>query len=419
MNPSGAGPKIGYVLKVFPRLSETFVLNEILELERQGAAIEIFSLRAPTEPRFHTQLGRLRAPVTYLTRGESGVSWEDVEAGLPALDLDPALTGEAFIKCIQEEGKECLKVFPQALFLATAVRRRGVQHLHAHFGSIATRTAALAHMLCGVSFSFTAHAKDIYHKEINTQALSDALSRAKFAVTVTDYNVARLEKCNPWARGKVRRIYNGIDLERFRPQPLPKTHLPEIVSVGRLVEKKGFPFLVEACRLLKDRGRRFRCTIIGGGAKEQELRGQISALGLNGTVVLAGPLSSDAVMEAIGRSLMLVLPCIVAEDGNQDALPTMMLEAMAMARPVVSTDLPGVTEIVDQGGTGFMAPQRNSPALAEAMERLLADADLRVAFGQAGRRKAEQLFDLRRNAGSWRRFSAEVLKPASRSSSKQ
>ena len=169
--------------------------------------------------------------------------------------------------------------------------------------------------------------------------------------------------------------------------------------MGRLVEKKGFLFLVEACRLLKDRGHRFRCTIIGGGVKEQELHGQISALDLNDTVVLAGPLSSDAVIEAIGRSLMLVLPCIVAEDGNQDALPTVMLEAMALGRPVVSTDLPGVTEIVDQGGTGFMAPQRNSPALAEAMERLLADADLRVAFGQAGRRKAEQLFDLRRNAG--------------------
>lgn len=229
--------------------------------------------------------------------------------------------------------------------------------------------------------------------------LADALERSKFVVTVTDYNVARLEECSPAARGKIRRIYNGIDLGRFRPQPLPGTQPPEIVSVGRLVEKKGFPYLIEACRLLKDRGRDFRCTIIGEGDKEQQLRRQIAELGLTGVVSLTGPLSSDAVMAAITRGVMLALPCIVGDDGNQDALPTVMLEAMALGRAVVSSDLSGVVEIVDHGETGLIAPRRDSLALADAMDRLLGDPELQAACGRAGRRKAERLFNLRTNAG--------------------
>ena len=403
--------RVGYVLKTFPRLSETFVLNEMLELERQGFDIEIFSLKAPTEPRFHSQLSQVRAPVTYLARGESGASWPGIERDASTLDLDPTSTGEAFLKCLRDEGQDYLKVFPSALSLAALARRRGIQHLHAHFASLATRTTVLAHMLSGVSFSFTAHAKDIYHHDVNQDVLSEALERAKFVVTVTDYNVARLEECNPPARGKIRRIYNGIDLDRFLPQPLPNTQPPEIISVGRLVEKKGFPFLIEACRLLKDRGRRLRCTIIGGGDHEQQLRELIAALDLHDTVSLTGPLSDHAVMDAITRGVMFVLPCVVGEDGNQDALPTVMLEAMALGRPVVSSDLAGVTEIVDHGETGLIAPQLDSRGLADAMDRLLGDTELQTACGRAGRRKAERLFNLRMSVGQLAALFRESVEP--------
>ena len=394
---SGSGLKVGYVLKVFPRLSETFVLNEILELERRGVEVEIFSLKPPTEPRFHGQLAQLQAPVTYLTRVDSGSSWQDVKSLTADLNCDATAVGTAFLKSLQEDGRDCLKLFPQALQLAALVRRQAIDHLHAHFASVATRLTVLAHILSGVSFSFTAHAKDIYHGEVKKDVLADALSRAAFTVTVTDHNVRTLKACANGASSNVRRIYNGVDLERFSPQPFPETQPSEIVSVGRLVEKKGFPYLIEACRLLKERGRGFRCTIIGTGIQEEELHHQIADLDLEDTVLLTGPRSSEKVMAAISRSVVMVLPCVVAQDGNQDALPTVMLEAMVLGRAVVSTDLPGVTEIVDDGLTGRLAPQRDSHALADAIDEVLLDAGLRERFGRAGRQKAERLFDLRKN----------------------
>ncbi len=136
---SASSLKVGYVLKVFPRLSETFILNEILELERQGVEVEIFSLKPPTEPRFHGQLAQLQAPVTYLTRVDSGSSWQDVESLAADLNRDATAVGTAFLKSLQEDGRDCLKLFPQALQLAALVRRLGIGHLHAHFASVATR----------------------------------------------------------------------------------------------------------------------------------------------------------------------------------------------------------------------------------------------------------------------------------------
>lgn len=386
---------------MFPRLSETFVLNEILELEAQGVSVDIFSLYPPNDPRFHGALSRLRAEVTYLPRPDSSDMWQKIWLKWSKLSMDgglePSGAGAAFLAGLHRHDPDGLKLFLQALYLVAEIRRRGIHHLHAHFATSATSVAMMAHLLSGVSFSFTAHAKDIYHCDQNEALLADALNRAAFVVTVTDYNLGRLEQICPAARHKVRRIYNGIPTGAILPAPEPETAVPGLVSVGRLVEKKGFPFLIEACRLLKDRGRRFRCVIIGTGEREKQLRDMIASLELSDTVSLWGAQSHEAVVETIAAYSIMVLPCIVGEDGNRDALPTVLLEAMALGRPVVSTDLEGVTEIVDHGETGFLAPQRDSAALAEAIDRLLLDPRLRESFGRAGREKAERVFSLRRN----------------------
>lgn len=397
MNPYNGDVTVGYVVKVFPRLSETFIVNEILELERQGISVEVFSLKPPADPRFHGSLGRLRAPVTYLPYLDGTETWRKVRADCLAAAPDAGSTGDAFLHAVRLRDPMGLRLFLQAISLAAAVRNHGIQHLHAHFATGATSVAMMAHLMEGVSFSFTAHAKDIYHNDVDTAALAEAVDRAAFAVTVTDHNVATLSELAPRARHKLYRIYNGLALDEFAPSPEPATESPVVLSVGRLVEKKGFPYLIEACRLLKDRGRRYRCVIIGAGERGAELRELTSRLGLTAEVGLAGAQSQEAVIEAIRESSMLVLPCIIGEDGNRDALPTVLLEAMALARPVISTDLAGVTEIVGHGETGLLAPQRDSAALARAIEELLDSRTLRDAYGRAGRRKAERLFNIRAN----------------------
>jgi glycosyltransferase involved in cell wall biosynthesis len=386
-------------LKVFPRLSETFILHEILELEAQGVSVEIFSLHAPNDSRFHGALSRLRAEITYLPRPDSGEMWQQVWSRWKGDCPDAVSAGAAVTAALGRHDPEGLRLFLQGLFLSAEVRRRGIDHLHAHFASSATGAAWMAHLLCGVSFSFTAHAKDIYHCDQNQAWLAEALRRAAFVVTVTDYNAARLAEICPEAEPRIRRIYNGIPTDSLRPAPSPETATPVVVSVGRLVEKKGFPYLIEACQVLRDRGRAFRCLIIGAGDWERRLQDLIARLELSGVVRLCGSQSHESVVETIAASHIMALPCIVGEDGNRDALPTVLLEAMALARPVVSTDLEGVTEIVDHEHTGLLVPQRQSAALADALERLLLRPELRESYGYAGRRKVERLFNLRHNAG--------------------
>jgi colanic acid/amylovoran biosynthesis glycosyltransferase len=411
MDSTKCSLRVGYVLKVFPRLSETFILNEILELERQGVEVDVFSLKPPTEPRYHGDLSRLRAAVTYLPAGEGSEAWRQIRSGWRASDFNASRVGHSFLQAVSMQDPTAFKLFTQALVLAGAIRSRGIQHLHAHFATSATSVAMMASKLTGTPFSFTAHAKDIYHQNADSDLLVAAIEEASFAVTVTDHNVASLSCLTPAAGHKVRRIYNGVSLERLQPGPGELQCPPVIVSVGRLIEKKGFPYLVHACRLLKDRRRLFQCVIIGGGDKEPELRDLIKRLELTEDVVLAGAMEHECVLKTIRQSAVMALPCIVGEDGNRDALPTVLLEALALGRPIVSTDLPGVTEIVDDGVNGALVPQRDSQALAAELETLLEDPDLRVSFGRAARLKAERAFDLTQNVAVLAGLFQEAARP--------
>ena len=396
--------KVGYILKMFPRLSETFILNEILELEAQGFDVEIFSLHPPADSRFHGQLSLLRGSVSYVANAESwGRISHSVQRQPHLLNLEPEAVGKVFMKWAQV-GKSGLELFLQAASISAAVRNRGIGHVHAHFASSATVVAMLVHEIAGVSFSFTAHAKDIYQQDHDDILLETALERAAFVVTVTDFNVRHLAQRFPASAAKIRRIYNGVPVEKISVSSQAFTDAQLILAVGRLIEKKGFNYLIEACRYLRDRNRKFVCMIIGTGDQEDELRGLIGRLDLSDTVQLVGPQSQGAVAEAIARSSMMVLPCVVAKDGDRDALPTVLLEAMAAGRPVVSTTLEGVDEIVDSGRTGFLIPQHDNAGLAQAIDRLLTDSALRTEMGQAARRKAEKIFSLRENVAQLARL---------------
>jgi glycosyltransferase involved in cell wall biosynthesis len=392
MPDEGTPHRIGYVLKMYPRFSETFVVTEILALQDQGADLDIFSLRQPVDGRFHESLSRVRAPVTYVpTPGKPPEIWG-------ALAGARELHGERFDACIGEILAGSPTDSCQALLLAGLIRERGITHLHAHFGTIAAGVARLAARIAGVTYSVTLHAKDIFHEDVVDEELAARISDAAAVVTVSDFNERYLRERYGDATGNLVRIYNGIDLDAFtasRPDDRP----PLVVGVGRLVEKKGFHHLVDALALLRDRGRPIRLELVGGGPEEQALRTRVAALDLDDQVTFHGPLTQAETRDRVRAAAVLAAPCVVGLDGNRDGLPTVILESLALGTPVVATPVTGIPEAVLHGQTGLLVPEGDVVALADALDRLVEDAGLRCRLAEQGRRHVEDQFDTRKNTG--------------------
>lgn len=390
------GP-LAYLVKRYPRYSETFVVNEILAHEEAGQEVVIFSLLPPEDGHFQDVIGRVRAPVVYLpavgVRAREFWSAMENVAGLEDFDW-PTLD--------RARGEDPRLVY-QALLLAHELRTRGVPHLHAHFASAATTVARLAASFAGIPFSFTAHAKDIFHESVDPADLGRKLAAAQSTVTVSRFNIDHLRRRFPEQTGRLAHVDNGLLLERFPFSP-PEVRPPVVVAVARLVEKKGFDLLIEAMGILRDRGVDARCRIIGQGPLRSSLEEQITRAKLVGIVSLEGPRPQTEVAQVVSEAAVLVAPCRVGSDGNRDGLPTILLEAMALGTPCVATPVTGIPELIEDGSTGLLVPEEDAPALASAMARLLEDAELRARLAAAGRARVERHYDARRNAASLRRL---------------
>ena len=427
---SPAAPRrVGYVVKRYPRYSETFIVAEIAAHEAAGLEVEIFSLRPPNDTHFQEAIARVRAPVHYLhTEGVKAAShlWaalQDAAAVLPGFWSELEAAG----------GEDALAVHHAAV-LACAVRRTAIEHLHAHFAVATATVARLASRFAKVPYTFTAHAKDIFHASVRPEALRRNLSEAATAITVSDYNRDYLVQTYGAAAARTHRVYNGIDLQQF-PYASPERRPPRIAAVGRLVEKKGFADLVAACALLRDRGLAYRCDIVGTGPLELALRALMQRCGLEDRVQLLGlrPRSDRLRVERAGNgarlfrfyqdairvqlvglrprsevvahirdAAVLAAPCVIGSDGDRDGLPTVLLEAMALGTPCVSTDVTGIPELLQGDESGLVVPQHDPAALAAALERLLTDPALRVRLATCARRRVEAEFDIRRTAGQLR-----------------
>ncbi len=400
--------KIGYVLKRFPRLSETFILNEILELERLGAQIQIYSLIDVTlleaESLRHGLVRELKSPVAYLTPRQPLKKWR-VKVGR----FDDSGFVQRSLKeiCGGDVPHDSILLLLAAL-VGNLAKAQGVGHLHAHFGTEATHLAMLVSRLAGVPYSFTAHAKDIYDQSVDGALLRQKIREAKFVVTVSDYNRRHLaELVTEETATKLIRLYNGIDLDRFQPDQATLRKSDLILAVGRLEQKKGFQDLIQACALLGDtrrpaaterqRGESVRCLIVGEGRERQTLENEIRRLSLGNQVVLAGAQTQEQLIETFKLATVLVLPCVISSTGDRDALPTVLLEAMAAGLPVISTRLAGIPEIIEDGKTGLLVPPGEPAQLARAIAEVLDHPELQRSFGRAGRAKVERLFDLRKN----------------------
>ncbi len=383
--------RVGYVLKMYPRYSETFIVNEILALERAGISIEIFSLRAPVDTHFQDAIARVRGPVKYL-----GTDRPKIEDLWTAVSRAGARVPQMWHELHVAANEDARDVY-QAALLASEADARGLQHLHAHFGTVATTVARLAARFTGLSYTFTAHAKDIFHESTRHEDLERKLDEAAGVVTVSDYNVDYLRSEYGAAASGVQRIYNGIDLKTFSYSSPAKRRLT-ILGIGRLVEKKGFADLLEACARLTAQGRPIDCRIIGAGPLEADLRAHAAWLGLDTSVCFLGPRPQAEIVREIHEASVCAAPCVLGADGNRDGLPTVLLEAMALGTPCVATPVTGIPEVIHDEITGLLVPEHDPDALAHAIGRLLDDEKLRCRLASAARDLIEREFDIDRNS---------------------
>src|SRR5262245_58744079 len=394
--------RVGFVVKRYPRYSETFVVREILAHEQAGLAIDIFSMRPTDDGHFQDLIARVRARVHYLYMPAEGLLPEPLAgATLTASHFWKAIVGASaelpglLTRLGELRDAEARDIY-QALQLAREVRRKNLRHLHAPFASDAATVTRLASRLTGVPYSVTARAKDIFHENVEHDDLCRKLQEAAGVITISDYHLDYLRATFGPLAARVQRIYNGLDLDEFAYRS-PRDRPPVIVAIGRLVEKKGFADLIDACALLAGRGRSFSCQVFGSGPLKNDLKAQVERLGLRGRVEFMGPQPQGEIIKAIHNAAALAMPCVIGQDGDRDGLPNVIQEALALGTPVVSTDVTGIPEVVRDGETGLQVPQHDPPALAHALERLLRDGDLRVRLATAARRLMEAEFDIRRN----------------------
>ncbi len=412
-------PIIGYVVRTFPHPTQVFIANEVVALERLGLGIHIFSYRKPEGAVAHERFRQIQAPVTYLPDPLNRNVRRVLHANQALFLQQPAryarTAGYVLGHTLRERNIDTWRRLLQAACLASLARDAGVQRLHAHFADGPARLAMLASMLTGMPYSFTAHARDIYRYP-NTRLLREKIAAAESVATCTGANQQYLQALvSRSQRDKIKLAYHGVDLEKFSPgEPTAHSDVPLILSVGRLVEKKGYPDLLHACRILKDAHRTFRCQIVGEGPERTRLERLIADLDLHDVVSLPGTCSQEDLVEQYRQAAVFVLPCRVLESGDRDGIPNVLVEAMAVGLPVISTAISGIPELVQHERNGLLVEPGDQTALACAIERLLPDSDLRQRFRAAARATTERSFDWDRNALElYRWFAADArVEPA-------
>lgn len=376
-------PRLGYLFERFPAFTQTFCAREVAELYHQGLRPLVFSIRSPDKERaVNIPLDSVK--IHYLPDTNS-VGFK-LRTKLIAPRLRRIWSGSGDLR---DKNR-----FYEALYLAHLLRREEINHVHVHFAGLAARTAWWMKKLFGITYSVTGHANDIFCAKPDTRVtLRDLVEDAAFTVTVSDYSADYLRQVVPAAAEKVFRIYNGLDPALFQPARL-RDEPVKILSIGRLIEKKGFPDLIRACHLLRQSGKQFQCEIAGAGPDGGELENLIKRCGLGSTVRLVGPKSQSELVELLTQAQIFVFPAIHDRSGDSDNLPTVIIEAMASGLPVVATRIAGIPEIVAENQNGLLVDEKSPDQLARAISRLIEDRSLRQQFGAASRQIAERNFRL-------------------------
>ena len=411
MSSSKERGKIAYIVKGFPRLSEAFIANEVRLLTRMGLNLSVFSIKPGDSLADHADLPAIEylPPVSSMS---ATTLWQWLRQNLGVFTSTQlwhlrrpvryfATLGFAVANARRYRvGRSLKKTFIKEFLFATEIARRMTQqgqhqHIHAHFCHDATTIAWMVSRLTGLPFSFTAHAKDIYQAKLNPgDLLQRKLAATRFVTTCTLANASHLAR-QSGRPDSIYGIYHGLDIEHFTPPSQPSNKsLLKLLSVGRHVEKKGFLYLLKACRLLRDRGRSYQLEIVGEPGDQTELmRAYIQEHQLQEQVRLLPPLRQKALAKVYQEAHIFVLPCVILDDGDRDGIPNVMAEAMASGLPVVVSAVSGIPELVTHEANGLLVPQRQINELVNAIERLMDNEQLRADLGQYARVTIEANFD--------------------------
>jgi glycosyltransferase involved in cell wall biosynthesis len=396
--------RLGYLYSRYPVISQTFCDAEMLALERRDMELEIGSVYPPLTSLRHEHIARLRAPVRYAPPQDILKIWEK----------DAKKSGTWPGALVEQHRRKYGPSYKaeqrarNALYFGNLFARNGVDHFHVHFANRAAHTAIFVKEISKIPFSVTAHGQDFMKDLGNDDLLREICAAAEFVAAETDYSRDLLRQRCPESAAKIHRVYNGIDLGSFpapaRPAGPSRTGIapyqifgsgaPRIISIGRLVAFKGFDHLIDACSELTRRGLDFTCEIIGDGPLRNELQAKIDTLKLSPRVKLIGSLSQAAVIEKLQGAEIFALASVTDTEGASDVFPTVIMEAMAAARPVVSTQLAGIPELVVHGETGLLVAPGDTGALTQALEELLQNPELRQQYGRAGRARIEEHFQI-------------------------
>ena len=390
---------VTYILSSYPGLTTTFVDREITILRRMGIDLHVIALRPP-ETILSLDQKEIQKRVTYLAPlGKLSL----IKAHLRFLVTHPRRYLSTLLYLVTRphssflSRRKTVRQFSQGVHAASLLRRTPVNHIHAHFIHAAI-VALVVSRLLRVPYSVTAHASgDIFVKPV---MLREKLSGAKFIATCTRYNQEYLNKVGKGVFGdRVKCIYHGLDVQRYqRKQPLALNGRPVILGVGQLKERKGFNDLIDACGMIKELGLDFECRIIGEGPLRPQLEARVRQLDLADRVTLMGALTQEEVIDQYERASLFALPAVLARNGDRDGIPNVILEALAMELPVVSTRHSAVPEVIDDGVNGLLVEPGDSAALAQALLKLLENPEFGRVLGCRGRQTVVEKFDPEKNA---------------------
>jgi colanic acid/amylovoran biosynthesis glycosyltransferase len=384
---------IGYIIEPYA----SFVVNEILALRQQGAQVTVFNSFRTFEQQ-EPSAEALRLESNYFPPAYQGV----VGNNLKTLGSKPLSYVKAASFMVRHNLSRRLLVL--SAHYARLVRALQIDHLHATFGTTPTTIAMLTSWLSGVPYSFTCHAYDIF---VPNPLLEIKLQHARFMTTISQFNKQFIaEHYSKTDSRKIEVVYLGVapGQWRARSEPVEPKQVPIVICVARLDTFKGHIYLIRACQLLKQRGVSFKCLVIGDGYLRSTIEAEIARLNLNDTIEMKGALTAGEVQKHLAQSDVFVLPAIVDDHGKRDGIPVALMEAMAMGIPVISTDVSGIPELIENRHSGLLVPEKDVNALADAIETSLQDEELRKTISIAARNRIEESFDLQRSAAQMLRL---------------